>query len=158
MSEASQITARSVQIGLYGHLYHRGWRYFLPNVKFFGWESDYLGFSPTGQIHEFEIKLTRADFKADMSKVKHAALRNGRFHHSRIPNYFTFVLPPGVGRRYEVPDYAGVLEWSETKGGILLQQIRPAKELTPIICCEEDFVYLIEKSNEKLIKAWRDSA
>jgi hypothetical protein len=148
------ITERDIQKGLYAHLYFSGWRLFLPNTKFFNWESDFLTFNLDGQIHEFEIKLSRAEFLNDFKKPKHARLKNGRYSDYRIPNFFTFVLPAGFGRRYEIPEYAGLMEWNVQGGTVKVKTIRSAKELSPVRCCERDYEFLISKSNEKMVKAW----
>lgn len=148
------ITEHDIQKGLYAHLYFLGWRLFLPNVRFFDWESDYLAFNLDGQIHEFEIKTSRADFLNDLKKPKHCRLRNGRYSDYRIPNFFTFVLPHGMVRRYDMPEYAGLMEWELIGNNCRITKVRSAKELTPILSCEQDYTWLIEKSNEKMIKAW----
>lgn len=107
-----------------------------------------------GEIHEFEIKVSRADFLADLRKPKHSRFNNGRFSDYRIPNYFTYVLPAGIAKRYEVPYYAGLMEWRIINGQVRVTKVRSARELTDIRCCEKDYHFLIEKSNEKMMKAW----
>ena len=143
-----------MQCGLYAHLYFTGWKLFLPNIRFFDWESDYLAFNMDGELHEYEIKTSRADFLNDLNKNKHSRLRNGRYSDYRIPNYFSFVLPAGMIKRYEMPEYAGLMEWSVTDGVCRVKRIRSAKELTPVRSCEKDFEFFMAKSNEKMVKAW----
>lgn len=127
----------------------------MPNVRFFRWESDYLAFSKEGETHEFEIKLSRRDFLKDKKKPKHHVLAMGAKHIERSPNYFSYVLPVGVARRYEVPDYAGVLEWRVDRGNVRVTTIQNAKQITTATACDSDWDYLVEKSNEKMITAWR---
>jgi len=148
------ITERDVQKGLYAHLYFKGWRLFLPNTRFFDWESDYLAFNIAGQIHEFEIKTSRADYLNDLKKIKHTRLRNGRFSDYRIPNYFTFVLPVSITRKVNVPEYAGLMEWRMIDSQVHVKTIRCAKELSPVRCNDADFELLITRTNEKMIKSW----
>jgi len=107
-----------------------------------------------GQIHEFEIKTTRADFLNDLKKPKHCRFKNGRYSDYRIPNYFSFVLPVGIVKRYEMPEYAGLMEWSVKDDICRVVKVRSAKELTNVRSCEQDYQFLVEKSNEKMIKAW----
>jgi len=154
MKGLSEITERDIQIGIYGHIYLNGWRWFLPNVYFFKWETDYLAFNDKGMIHEFEIKQTRQDYLKDYGKQKHAAFRAGPNHPERIPNFFTFVLPPGIATRYEIPSYAGVMVWRVERGQVRVKTVRQPQQLTQAKAGEGDFEYLVEKSNLKMIKAW----
>ena len=41
------------------------WRYNVDGLYVFGWESDKLIWTKSGYVYEFEIKLTRADFRND---------------------------------------------------------------------------------------------
>lgn len=150
----SRITEHDIQAAIYGHIYRLGWHMFIPNSYFFDWESDYLAFNGDGQVHEFEIKTSRADFLNDLKKIKHLKFCNGRFSDSRIPNFFTFVLPCGFARRYDVPEYAGVMEWYTDRGMVRIRDVRQAKEMTQLHTCEGDLLWIAEKSNEKMVKAW----
>lgn len=51
-------------------------RYFMDNLYVFGWESDKLIETKTGYIYEFEIKISKADFKNDFKNKtdKHVIL------------------------------------------------------------------------------------
>lgn len=49
----------------------RSHRFRFTNVYFFENESDFLSFLPSGYCYEFEIKISRSDFKADFKKIKH---------------------------------------------------------------------------------------
>ncbi len=54
-----------------------GHKYQLMNTYIFNWESDYFGVTSSGYIYEIEVKISRADFKADAKKVrKHRAIKN----------------------------------------------------------------------------------
>lgn len=52
--------------------------YHLANAYVFAsdWESDYFFMSKTGYAYEFEIKLSRSDFKKDFEKQKHKYFEN----------------------------------------------------------------------------------
>src|SRR5690606_851431 len=77
-------------------------------------EMDLLGIRRSGYVDEIEIKLDRADFKADFKKrvpsnprchgLKHDVLAAG----DGLPNYFAFAVPEGLVEPGEVPDYAGL--------------------------------------------------
>jgi|SRR3972149_2314134 len=77
----------------------------IPNsTSLFGtWESDLVSVTKSGLLHEFEIKISRSDFKKDADKYKH--------HHigkdSYSPAYFWYVT---FGFEIEVPEKAGWIE------------------------------------------------
>lgn len=62
---------------LYGNHQYR-----LQNSYIFDWESDLFSVTKTGTIYETEIKISRADFKADFLKPKHLFFKNNK------PGYF----------------------------------------------------------------------
>ncbi len=70
------MTEREVQDALYRYLRaHGGWPIF-PNMDCItGYEADLLVITKAGYAHEYEIKLCRSDFRADLKKRhKHASL------------------------------------------------------------------------------------
>ena len=71
------MTEHEVQNYLYRHFFS-GRRYGIPNIYLYQWESDFLSVTMAGRIHEYEIKVTRADFAADARKAqKHQILKSG---------------------------------------------------------------------------------
>lgn len=49
-----------------------------PNIYLFDWESDFVSVTKTGYVHEFEIKVSVADFKKDSEKTgRHQVLATG---------------------------------------------------------------------------------
>jgi len=94
----------------------------IPCSNVLGWEADMLVVTRALLAHEFEIKLTRADFRADMGKEKWAhfqAFRAGsmvlqvdRYGFSarvlRPANYFWYVCPPDLLVTADVPTFAGL--------------------------------------------------
>ena len=93
----------------------------ISNMYVFGEESDFLTFSYKDQTHEFEVKVSRNDFKADFKKSKHEYFeqvlsgnvtymqyKKERDRRDEIPNRFSFVVPYGLIKRTEVPNYAGL--------------------------------------------------
>lgn len=51
-------------------------KYALKNAYVFDWESDFFSITKTGTIYEYEIKVSRADFKRDFIKEKHFLFQN----------------------------------------------------------------------------------
>lgn len=84
-------------------------RYVLQNLYVFGWESDILFLSRTGFWTEIEIKISRADFKADLKNKagKHSALADPSV--MAKPNQFFYAVPEGLVTPEEIPEYAGLL-------------------------------------------------
>jgi len=93
-------------------------------------EQDFLQVTTSGYVHEFEIKLTRADFKADFKKTswgkwkKHELLSGTveppwRMTNERdgilLPRMFWFVAPTGLLFAEDTPEHAGLLEFDGEK-------------------------------------------
>jgi hypothetical protein len=119
------VTERSIQNALFDYLRWRGYLLACPNYTPVGWwECDLLGITKAGFAVEFEIKLTRADFKADAGKAKvRFGMKDGRFGkivgeakhdllacgHEKGPNRFFYVVPDGMLSEEDVPEWAGLI-------------------------------------------------
>ena len=72
-----------------------------------------------GYVNEFEIKLSKSDYRADFQKKKHKTFAARKMHKDwTMPGYFWFVAPKGIVS--DVPEYAGHLEvyegfWNDFK-------------------------------------------
>ena len=98
----------------------------IPNTYLYDWESDFISVTKSGYIHEYEIKLTLSDFKADMKKeAKHnlisRAYATGR---GRVPAYFWYVVTFDIDIAM-IPEYAGLLK---ARNGYLYE-IKPAPRM-----------------------------
>lgn len=84
----------------------------VPNCGAFGWESDLLRLTSRWLCAEYEIKVSRADFRADRAKkLKHLWLETRPSEApQRCPNYFWYAAPVGVIPVDELPAYAGLVE------------------------------------------------
>ena len=84
----------------------------VPNCGVFGWEADLIRVNPKLFASEYEIKITRADFRADAGKTwKHLRLSEAtEYVNMPPPNFFWYVAPSGVVPLDEVPRHAGLLE------------------------------------------------
>lgn len=103
-------TEMSCQLAVYNYR-HRIKLYptILTNIYYFGWESDVLYISPSGHLYEWEIKLSKSDFRADGIKVlKHQKL--AAMEPGKGPSEFYYLSPPGIIKVEEIPSYAG-LAW-----------------------------------------------
>jgi len=95
----------------------------IPNYYVDGYEMDMFKVSERGYVTEYEVKVSRGDFKADFKKApelfekhklgstKHDRVKTGE----RLCNRFYFVVPQGLVKPEEVPEYAGLIYY--TKAG-----------------------------------------
>lgn len=106
----------------------RSHNYKLSNVFVFDWESDFFSITKSGYCYEIEIKISKADFKADFNKM----VRNTRKHEFLLkydsifkPNKFFFAFPVGLIDYNEIPLEYGIIEIDETSSKL----VRDAKFL-----------------------------
>lgn len=132
------MTAESIQKALF-------WQYKFwlaaPNIHMWRFESDFLGVSKTQYLFDYEIKLSRSDFRADFSKFGyvpgHGVMERGRemTRHEFLlsgkgPNRFYYVFPEGLLADDEVPAWAGIITVKEvrTYGGYLVVKASKKRE------------------------------
>ena len=126
------------------------------------WEMDLCTLTKSGYVTEFEVKVSRADFRKDAEKcathwlgwdvagrgsktekwVKHDLLAA---RDERGPNRFFYAMPKGLVTLDEVPPWAGLIELEETRYGQIYPRLitRPAPRLHS------------KKADEKLIQEIR---
>lgn len=82
---------------------------------FFAGELDVISVNGNGYVHEFEIKISRSDFKADAKKRKWDFYDNPEagYNCKFTPNYFTYVCPAGVILPTELKPYMGLIQYHE---------------------------------------------
>lgn len=122
----AKLSERSIQLAIFRRLRSGT---FIPNwTPPQWWEADVARILPSGRWHEFEIKLSKADFLADVkkmsecghrwnperwhSKVKHLCLASGA---AEGPNCFYYAMPENLAERVELPAWAGLViaqEWN----------------------------------------------
>lgn len=86
-------------------------------------EMDVVSMSKSGALREYEIKVSRADFKADKKKkTKH--IRYGQSDNWYAPNYFTYVCPDGLIKEAEVPEYSGLWYYSNGEFDVIKESPR----------------------------------
>lgn len=129
------MTERTIQNALWGGLtYQKGYNLVAPNYTPSKWhECDLFAVTKAGMGVEFEIKISRGDFKADMAKTdKHRRLSLGD---GLGPSRFFYVVPDGMVTVDEVPAYAGLIYAREREaypGGparIFVREIKKAPKL-----------------------------
>lgn len=132
------MTEFEIQNALYWHLYNSSPRIVVPNFTPTNWwECDVWSVSKNGYSTEYEIKISRADFKKDAEKERR--LRRGRElvtekkhdilqecidgeGHTHPPKFFYYVTPPDLIQEDEIPDFAGLI----TKHGRTFSTVKRA--------------------------------
>ena len=112
-------------------------KYVIENLYVFKWESDKLIKTRSDLMYEYEIKISRSDYKNDFKnkKDKHVILEGKEEHipsyekykerfsyygedvsdkyyrteRFKKPNYFYYAVPEGMIEVDEVPEYAGLI-------------------------------------------------
>lgn len=112
------MTARDIQRSLLLDRYRRNLccPNYTPNRW---WECDVFELTASGFFVEYEIKLTRSDFKADAMKVKrhwNGAFDRDEKKHDLLaaadvngPSRFYYVVPEGLIEQSELPLWAGLI-------------------------------------------------
>lgn len=106
------------------------------NISFGFEEMDVMSVTKSGLICEFEVKISRSDFKADFKKIKHQYHANGLKKH--LPNYFSYVCPKGLILESELPKYAGLYYY---EAGQIDEIVKPPR----IHSIKRDIVKIMEK-------------
>jgi hypothetical protein len=90
-------------------------KYLINNAYLFDWESDFFSVSESQYLYEYEIKVSKSDFKDDFNKKsKHQLLESetpGSFQ--KKPNKFFYAVPKGLLMSHMIPSYAGLIEVSD---------------------------------------------
>lgn len=119
-------TERKIQQCLFNWVTKYNHQLFAPNIYYFNYETDFLSLDSKYYLHDFEIKISRSDFKADLSKPRHSLFaklyskvsKPGRRKHIgyNAPNCFWYVCPANLIKKSEVPPYAGLIYVYKTGG------------------------------------------
>lgn len=77
-------------------------------------ECDVISISKSDYIYEYEVKISKSDFKADFKKNKHKLMLerksvNESKNYYYIPNYFYFVVTENLVSIDDIPEYAGLI-------------------------------------------------
>ncbi len=110
----------------------------IPNYYYQGFECDVLVVSKKLYTTEYEIKLTKSDFKADFNKQRdyydwqsrktiNGATKHDEIKRGKRTNRFYFVIPKGLD--VEIPIYAGKIIFYEKYKQINFEIVKRAKLL-----------------------------
>lgn len=114
------LTERSIQQRF---LWYYGWRSWISTnfTPCNWWECDLAQVTKAGYFREFEIKISRSDFFADMAKMQKTWVRGSGYVERRKhdllakgdpvgPVQFFYVCPKGLITLADLPTYAGLME------------------------------------------------
>lgn len=93
-------------------------------------QQDVLSVTKSGLAIEYEIKISRADFKRDKAKNKeftfdaNTIANADSFYLSKIVNQFYYVVPDGLIGIHELPEYAGLF-YVTSRGSLILEKKAP---------------------------------
>ena len=109
-------SSKNIEAGLVMDLYQKGHSPITTHFKNVGFaECDVLSITKSNYICEYEVKISRSDFKADFKKPKHKLITEKKFVNETVKwpyyggNYFYFVVPENLITVDELPDYAGLI-------------------------------------------------
>jgi len=117
----SNAASKDIESGLVMNLYQKGHSPISTHAAIGGLqECDVISVSKSDFIYEYEVKISRGDFKKDFNKPKHALITEGKFIKESnkkgiketwylVPNYFYFVVPNNLVSLDEIPNYAGLI-------------------------------------------------
>ena len=126
------MTESDIQNALFRELEDKGHTLIVPNVKLWSWEADLISVTKAGYAYEYEIKCSRGDFLRDSDKKRHKQLskvqEKGRASsYYQGPSRFFYVVPAGLIKKDEIPDYAGLLEMRKRPRGRRLYSLSASK-------------------------------
>lgn len=113
--------SKDIEAGLAMNLYLKGHSPISTHAAIYGLqECDVISISKSNFIYEYEVKISKSDFKADFKKPKHTLITEKKFIKETkkeifylVPNYFYFVVPENLVKVEEIPDYAGLMYVNE---------------------------------------------
>ena len=104
----SNLVSKDIESGLVMELYQKGHSPISTHASVYGLqECDVISISKSDYIYEYEVKISRSDFKADFKKPKHTLITEKKF---------IKVVPENLVSVEEVPEYAGLM-YANERGG-----------------------------------------
>lgn len=121
------MTAKEIQFELCKFLAVSGIELICENISTPLCEIDVAAITRAGIFTDYEIKISKSDFKKDLSKVsKHSHyISHKREVFYQVPHYFYYVCPAGLIQSSELPKHAGLIYFSDG----IFKWIVPAKRL-----------------------------
>ena len=83
---------------------------FMPNFHFLWHEADLIYVTKRGYATEYEIKISKSDYKSDKKKTCGNLSKSEYLVQGKGANYFYYVMPKGMVNVNDIPVYAGLIE------------------------------------------------
>ena len=138
-----------------------GHKLVVPNSRLFYGESDVLSITKTDFAYTHEIKISKSDFKAEFNGVNrckwlwHDTLKkvfeSKKYYAAsavQVPNYYLFVCPDGLILPEEIPEYAGLVYWTNGDAPRLAQIVKPPR-------IHKEIVTQVQKDKLGVSLMWR---
>lgn len=94
-----ELTEAIIQNKLHWFVVRKQHSLYVPNVYFYNYnESDFISVTKTNYVHEYEIKISKSDFKAETKKNRPIKA-----------NFFWFVVPDGLIAEKDIPKGTGLI-------------------------------------------------
>ena len=85
-------------------------KYKAENLWIYTWESDFWLMTKSNLCYEFEIKISKTDFKNEFKhKIEKHSLLENKNEELIKPNYFYFAVPENLISIEDIPEYAGLI-------------------------------------------------
>jgi len=141
-----------IQILLQRHLREKAnGSFFMPNFHFLWHEADLIYLTKSGYSTEFEIKISRSDFFNDKKKTCGKISKAEYLRSGKGCNYFYYVVPKGLIKLSEVPEYAGLIEIDFTRSYNHIDYVKLSPKLK-----KEKTEWIKEKIFEKAYYRYED--
>lgn len=155
---------RYIQKAIAQYCIDKGHSYVIPNCGVYGWEADLLSVTNGLFMHEYEIKISKADFRADKHKQwKHKTLQNpgitNYYKQPDTPAHFWYVCPEELAQTIlpEIPKYCGLIslvDYRDKSGACsyVMQVIKKAPRLHDLQATDRQLSYI---SRGLMLRYWK---
>lgn len=90
----------------------------------FSGQMDVISVNTRGIVIEYEIKISRSDFQRDKRKAKRTRFEFPSMYEDKLPNKFYYVVPAGLIKVHEIPNWAGLIYITE-EGSVVKEKTAP---------------------------------
>lgn len=131
--------------------FSNGYEYCIKNSFIFrhDWECDFFCVNKEGYSFEIEAKISKADFRNDKKKFKHALFESNP-KNAMIPNRFYYAVPRDLIKVEDLPPYAGLIYVDGTHATIVKRApfIHKKKyDFRKVLCDKFYYQWLMAKRN-----------
>jgi uncharacterized protein RhaS with RHS repeats len=80
-----------------------------PNIFIDRFECDLLELTKSGYLYEYEVKISKSDFKADANKKTYKTTKYNEIKSGNRVNYFYYIVPENLIQISDLPEFAGLV-------------------------------------------------